>query len=396
MELKRVDSVIIKILYLLATGIIVSQVLGLDQVTSVLFLLTFPLTVLLWVRSVRKKLDSTDILVLLTAVLAIVSLLLNALVTGTKLSFDYLKKLIMFIMSLLFLQTANKVRVEQNMIRFINGIVDVITFFLIAMYIVEGQEMYMLNGRLTPYLTFGFSNPNLTGLFMICLYMLEIYRLFTKEKIWLKVIHIIMAIFLAWFVVASQSRNCLLVLVLYTAVCVWLIFRGKRNMRIGKTVSVAMAILPAVFVLLYMAVVNTEWIAHAFSFLVDEGKQLDSRTKIWACALEYISSSPIIGAYSQLSHGTGVGHMHNSHLDVAASYGIPVMCLLCVILQRHLHQNGRSYSNKRDYIYILGFACAIMLGIGEAALFSGGLAIHLFVGTFLLLANLFDRERVSV
>ena len=36
---------------------------------------------------------------------------------------------------------------------------------------------------------------------------------------------------------------------------------------------------------------------------------------------------------------------------------------------------------------MLAFACAIILGIGEAALFSGGLGLYIFVGSLLLLSG---------
>ena len=65
--------------------------------------------------------------------------------------------------------------------------------------------------------------------------------------------------------------------------------------------------------------------------------------------------------------------------------------LVCVLLTRYLWQKGRYYDNKANYIYILGFACAIMLGIGEAALFSGGIGVHILIGTLLLLANRSDQ-----
>ena len=101
----------------------------------------------------------------------------------------------------------------------------------------------------------------------------------------------------------------------------------------------------------------------------------------------YISKSPVLGAYFGVSDGSGMSQMHNSHLDIAASYGIPVLAVVCILLRNYVYQGGRVYENKQDYIYILGFACAIILGIGEAALFSGGLGLHVFVGAFLMLSS---------
>lgn len=387
MELRKLDTNLFKALYLITVGIVVTQVLDLDSLTSMLFMLTFPITVLLWLRSVRKTLQGTDMLMLATAVLAAVNVLLDISISNADVTFDYIKKLIMFIMSLLFLQTANRVHVGQEFVAFINRLVDFLTIFLIVMYFLEYSQMHLLNGYITVYLTFRFTNPNLTALFMTCLYMLEVYRLFTPERWYWKLIHILMAVFLAAFVWQTQSRNCLLVLLLFTAASGWLIFRGRRNLKIGKLWAALIASFPALFVAAYMLVVNTTWAQKLFAFLVGEGKSLNSRVKIWAPALEVLQKSPVIGSYCGATNGTGVSQMHNSHLDIAASYGILVLILVVVLLTRYLYQKGKVYSDKSSYIYMLSFSCAILLGMGEAALFSGGLAIYVFIGAFLLLAN---------
>jgi hypothetical protein len=77
MEIRKMDALLLKMLILCAAGIVVTQVLNRDSLTSALFLATFPLTVLLWLRSVRKTMTGMDLLVLLTAALATVSVLLD-------------------------------------------------------------------------------------------------------------------------------------------------------------------------------------------------------------------------------------------------------------------------------------------------------------------------------
>lgn len=387
MEQRKIDVVLFRILFLLAAGIVVVQPLGFSGLTSYMFLLTFPLTVFLWIRSVRKTLTGTDLLVISVVALAALNVLINASVTGVMPGFSYIKKLIMFVVTLLFLQMAYRVRVDKNMIRFVNIVVDFLTVYFILMYFTQNVRMFTLNGRVSAYLTFCFSNPNLTGLFLTCLYMLELYRLFSPEKWYWKVIHIIMACFLAFFVWQTDSRNCLLVMTLFTGICAWLVFRGHRQMRIGKLWAAIISAFPMLFLVAYMAFVYTPWVQNTFDFLVGEGKNLDSRMRIWGPAMNQLAASPLIGAYSQISKGTGMSQMHNTHLDVACSYGIPVLILFCVLIWNYLNQKDRCYTEKASFIYILGFACAIMLGIGEAALVSGGLGLYIFIGTFLILAN---------
>jgi hypothetical protein len=255
------------------------------------------------------------------------------------------------------------------------------------MYFSQRLRMFTINGMITQYLTFRMSNPNLTGLYLACLYMLVLYRIFTREKFVLKVLHIGMSLFLAVCILQTQSRNALLVIAIFTVICVWLIFRGRRNLHIGKIPAMLISTFPALFLTVYISVIYTPWIQKLFAFLVSEGKGLDSRMRLWIQALRHLGESPIVGAYYAISGGTGMSQMHNSHLDIAASYGIPVLVLVCWLLYGYLHQRGRRYADKQSYIYILGFACTIILGIGEAALFSGGLGLYIFGGAFLLLAG---------
>lgn len=387
MELRQWDRFFLKFLLLCAAGIVVTEVLGQEWLTSYLFLATFPLTVILWARSVRKTLTGLDILMLLTILLAVVNVILNLWINGGTLSFDFFRKVIMFSMSLMFLQTANRFRVGQEIVDFMTRIADLLTLFFVLMYFWNRPAMHVINGYVTGYLTFGFSNPNTTGLFLTCLYMLELYRLYTREVWYLKTLHVGMACVLFWFVFETQSRNCLLVMLLFTVYCLWLVFRSKRMLRVTGFWAGMIAWFPLTFAALYMTVIYTPWIQRIFGFAVSAGKNLDSRVDIWTNTLSYIKHSPLIGSYYEISGGTGVAQMHNSHLDIAASYGIAVLVLVCVLLTRYLLQRGRVYESKERYIYMLGFSCTLLLGLGEAALFSGGLGIHLFAGMLLMLAN---------
>nr|MBQ8244943.1 O-antigen ligase family protein [Oscillospiraceae bacterium] len=387
MKTEKLDLQLFKALYLIVAGIIVTQILDLDRITSTLFLLTFPMTVVLWLRTVRKMIAGSDLLMLAAAATALVSVLLDIGINDANISFDYLKKLIMFIMSLLFLQTAHRTRIDRSFTVFINRLVDVLTLFFIFMYFARFTQMHMINGRLSAYLTFRFTNSNLTGLFLICLYMLQVYRLFTPERWYQKLVHITMAVMMAVFVIQTQSRNCLLAMALFTAASAWLIFRGGWNLRITKFWAVMIALVPVLFIGVYMMIFNAEWVKKVFAFLVGEGKGLDARVKVWTPGLQAVWESPLIGAYCRISEGTGMSQLHNSHLDIAASYGVPVLVIVMILLSRYLHQGGKVYIGKSDFLYMLGFACAILLGIGEAALYSGGLGIYVFIGAFLLLAN---------
>lgn len=384
---QKLDTRLFKLLFFVTAGIVVTQTMGQDTLTSYLFLLTFPLTVVLWLRSVRRSLTMLDLLMVATVAVAVLSVMINAAATTTMPGFSYIKKLIMFAMTLMYLQTCYRLRVERSVIKMLFIMADVLTLYFAFLFVTQPTTTYLLNGRLSAYLTFRFSNPNLTALFLSCLYMLELYRLFTPEKVGWKLLHILFALLLATFIVLTQSRNVMLILVMFTAVCVGMILRRKKRLRMGKWLALLIAVFPGVFALLYIAVVNTPWVRETFAFLVDEGKGLDSRLEIWENGLQYLGSFPFLGAYSEISNGTGTFQMHNTHMDIACSYGVPVLIMTCYLLWRYLHQDNRIYTSKESFTYLLGFVSAVLMGIGEAALFSGGLGVYVLIGSFLLMAN---------
>ena len=80
MELKQADRFLFKALYFSVAGVVVFQTLDVSRLTSILFTLTFPLTVLLWLRSVREKVSMLDILTLLTSVATIIFVLIDAMI----------------------------------------------------------------------------------------------------------------------------------------------------------------------------------------------------------------------------------------------------------------------------------------------------------------------------
>ena len=387
LEQEKLDIWLFNLLFLAAGGILVTQTLQLESLTSYIFLLTFPLTALLWVRSVRKTLTAWDLLILLAVGTSVINVLINTSLAGTPPSFAYFKKMIMFVMTLLYLQACSRMQVHDKTVKFFHRLLEAVILFLIVAFFVLKIQVFMIDDVVSAYLTFRFNNPNLTGLFLACLFMLEFPRLLHRDKWYKKVYRIILEVALAIFILMTGSRNSILVALLYTALCVVLVCLRRPRLRMNPTMTVIVILTPVVFLVVYMAVVYNETIQSVFSFMVEEGKSLDSRMEVWEPALQNLGRSPILGAYSQITGGTGVAQMHNTHLDIACSYGIPVLVMVCMLLFRWLNQRNQTYKSKTGLAYMLGFACAIIMGMGEAALFSGSLGLYILVGGFLLLGN---------
>ena len=367
--------------------LVAAQALGFSGLASALFTLTFPLILGLWLRAVTEKITPDNRLVILLILLSGLSVCVNALVTGTLVTPSYCKKLILFWCTLLLLGFAGEYRPSPSEVRFLFRGNCFLSLFLTGMFLLRNPQMHLLNGRVTPYLTFRFTNPNLAAVFLASMSMIQGIRAAASTG-WRKRFHSLLGLVLFGFVLLTQARNALLMLLVFGTGA--LFPRRHCPSRAGTALAV---LLPLLFALGYLALVSTDLAQNIFSFLVREGKGLDSRVAIWRFALEAFAASPLFGAYSQISGGTGASQMHNTHLDLLASYGLPVFILTCILLYRLLSRGTEGRGPSR--LGRLGLFCLLLSGLGEAILFSGGMGVCLFAGMLVLLSN-FDFPKGEV
>lgn len=383
----NIENFIIRLLYILSAGIIMTQALNLASVSSLLFSGTFVMVVLLWLVVSMKRMTTVNILGISIVAFAVVNVLLNALFTETMMTFSYMKKVIIFSSTILFFTAASESKIDDGSKIFIGRVIDFITLFLIFMYYVQNSSMHIFYGQVTSYLTFRFTNPNLTAIFLTSMLFYKIISMINKRYRINKAIDFVLAAFLLKFIIETKSRNCLLVVVVFF-VQLFVYYRMPRFKIFTKKIYAKfMAVWPFIFAILYMAVIRIPVISQIFSFLISEGKGINSRYRMWSFAFENVFESPILGAYSQITYGIGETHMHNSHIEVLASYGVVVMVLVCVFLYLILWNKIKSGDNRINVIYNIAFASVLLVGMGEAALFSGGLGVYLFAGMLLLLNN---------
>lgn len=387
----QADTLLIKLQLLTLAGIVVTQTLGRTDLSSMLFTLTFVLTVALWLVTAAGTISTCDLLVLLILIASGISVAVNGLVTSTVVSPSYFKKLIMFWATILFFGAMGKHRPEREEIRFLFRWNSSLTCFLIGMYFARNGQMHLLNGFVTGYLTFRFTNPNLTAVFLSAMCMIELIRCAASGKRMQRLWHTLLAGVLLLFVMETRARNAQLLLAFFLLIYLFLqlFTRAKPQMR-GWMAAVTVTF-PLVFALGYLLLIYTPSVQHLFSFLIGEGKDLDSRVGIWSDALRSFGDSPLVGAYSQISGGTGASQMHNSHLDILASYGAPVLGLVCLLLFHVLHGEDALRKGRIHFLCQAGFGALLLSGIGEAMLFSGGMGVYLFAGALLMLTN-FDFE----
>lgn len=384
MRLTQMDAILIRMLYLAAAGIVVLTVVGANTAASMLFNLTFVLVVLLWCAGALRSVTWTDAVLILTVGLALSHVIINAFLEQTQVSFGYFKKYLMFICTLVYFQAAYKLQLDDKTEKFLLRIISILAVCFIVYFYLNPVEVYMMRGRVSNYLTFGFTNPNLTAMFLLCIYTGELFQLFRSRNFFAALWHLALAVMMGWFIWETESRNCLMTLMLETVLCI-LLYLTRKGFRLPKWFSLLIAVWPILFALAYVAFIRSEHIQQLFSFMASEGKGLDARVSIWMAALQHYSRSPIFGAYSQISQGTGISQMHNTHMDILASYGTVILVLVCYLLYSVLRSS--SGETKADTMKKICFAGTIIMGMGEASLFSGGLGIYLFAGAFLLLCS---------
>lgn len=359
-----------------------------SSLLSLAFLLTFFVLLVLVVK--QSKGGKVDKALFSLVLLSVVNVVVNALFSdNAQISFDYFKKLIMFISAIFFFVIIRDAEIEEveKKIAFVSGVV-IAFLFPFAYFILNIRTMY---GR---YMTMGFTNPNFTAFWMLHGFLFAMVAIVRVKRIWLKVVFALIAVLILYMSSFTLNRSLWIQVIVFGVLTLFGLFRKKTTLPAALIVIVM--ILPIVFVFLYYSLLKNEWFINTFSFMVSEGKGLDSRTLVWDFALEKLQSGWIIGDYAGISHGTGASQMHNTHLDVLCSYGIVPLGLFIYILSCVGIEINRTSESFEQYVSLCAFLALILFGMFEASLVSGCLGLNYLTGAFLILAKPTVRENTCL
>lgn len=385
--MSRAENITIRILYIAAIALVVFQVMSMNRAVSFLLAMTVMTVYILWGLTLYREVTNRDVMLVCLIAAAAWNIFINAQMAGRDLSFSYIRKLLLFSTTLIFLQTVTKVRIDSRLERIILNANSLLAIFLFIEYLIQGNRVYLINGIVTQYLTFHFTNPNLTGMYLSAIAMLEITRaLGEKKRHWI-FFHFLLAGGLLYLVYKTQSRNVLFSMVFFLGLLIINNFQKGNTHRMSPVVTIVTILWPAVFVAVYMYIINRPVLTKYVSFLVSAGKEIDSRIRIWNNALLFFKSSPIVGSYYQLSNGTGMSQLHNTALDIGASYGVVILLGVWAFLFKIMTCRNGTGMTRKQFQYISAFSACIVMGMGEAALFSGSLSFFTLVGLFLMLTG---------
>ena len=376
-----------QIVYIVSILLVVFQVLAWNRLVSVLLMVTIVMVYLLWGLTLYTEVTNRDVMLVCLITLTALNVFINAKMAGTDLSFSYIKKLLLFAATLIFLQTVSKLRIRHELEEFVLNANTLLSVFLIAEYSIQGDKAYLINGIVTHYLTFHFTNPNLAGMYLSAIAMLEVCRGLREQKKQSMLFHFLLAGALLYLTNQTQTRNALFGTLFFFGMLLLNSMQKGTMRRMHPTIAALTILWPAIFIAIYMFIISRPVFTKYFSFLVSTGKNIDSRAVIWRGAIHYFRSSPIFGAYHQVSYGTGMSQMHNTALDIAASYGICVFLATMVFLLKIITCRNAEGISRARFHYISAFSACLIMGMGEAALFSGSLSFFVLAGLFLMLTG---------
>lgn len=372
----------IKIEFIICFLIIFFTIIKKTNLTSLFFALSFVILFiwLLYILFCRKfnKSNFTNLLLLFAIILlSLISVGYSAY--SLPLTFDYYKKHIMFCSTVIYLFIISMTDINQKTLEFVLKINICIAIVYILFYFFGDMNLFA-----NKYITFNFYNPNITAMFILqtILYNFIAINFYKKKRT--KLICLACILFLAYFIYRTGSRTCLLSL--FMGIVFMLFFVKEKKRKIKNYIASIIILSPIFIAILYLIMINSGYIK-IFNFMVSEGKTADSRFAIWNFAFDAILNHPVFGAYYQISDGTGISQMHNTHIDVWASYGSIVFILLMIYIIRIVNDVNKRCETKMQKISLVAFFTVIIMGMGEAALFSGGQGIYILSCSFLLFAK---------
>lgn len=357
----------------------IAQLFGVQQISSLCFYSCFILVLCSFLYlCVFKKIILKEIIpIIIVMLLCIIGIMMK---TQGQITLSYFNTFIFLIIVLISLYNNSNMKLSDRTLRVIVIITVSVSFLYICAFLFRKNNVYW-NAN-SEYLTFGLSNPNLAGMFLLFLFLYDFIGIY-KYKNFLRIICFIASLFLLYFIVETKSRSCLLAVCFFIfAVIVfyklylknWLIFVGL--------------LVPLLFVVLYMLIIESGVNLGFLSFLVDEGKGLDSRYEIWKETLEVIKNNLFLGNYYIISAGTGNFQRHNIWLQVLAGFGFLNFVIVFYYFYYMVTKVNRLNSkDKLGKIAVICFITIIVQGIFEGTILSGALGLFALFSQFLSIRN---------
>lgn len=371
--------------FLLVLGIAFFTMNKDNGMVSALITLSFPYVLFVFIRQYNCRRISQSYLLILATTIFLVFFNITASGGG---GFDYYKKAIMYITSIAWFICCINLHLSRRTLCYIFAI-NLLLNGLYLIFYKQGIEYF--DGQVL--LTLNFSNPNLTGMFLLhSLLYVGIFIVCTgnisnKKRIRLILLLISVPLFINVFGLLLMTGNrSSLMSMLFFAILIILDIMIRKKFWLKKWAFLSLAMFPFVLVFIYVAYAGA--IGDTISFGMETaGKTNTSRNHVWLPILNDIWHYFFIGDYYGISNGTGVSQLHNTHLDVFASYGIILLILYITLLYKLMCDASVKANTFIQRAGLYAFMSVLVLCSFEAALVSGSAGLFLLTGGFLMMTN---------
>ncbi len=209
-----------------------------------------------------------------------------------------------------------------------------------------------------------------------------------RKKKLTKIIYLMLSTAILIFIWITEARSCIIAAILF------IILKFIPYDKYNRQFTFMVILFPLIFAIVYLVIINNSEIRGYLEFAESEGKTLTSRVAIWERAIDIIKDNLILGNYNKATDGTGMGQLHNIHLDTLAAYGIPTFITMIIFLNKIVNTIGENIKEKYQLTGVYAFYAVIIAATFEAALFSGSQGVYVFSGVFLMIAK-YDRDSTA-
>ena len=389
--MKKIDLYKINLLYVLVLAIVFFTLSENGSMVSLCFLATNLIIVTSFMRFFISKCKSRTLLFIIIILCIILSFSHVALLAPSTVTNEYYTKVVLFSISLMngfyFLNS----RINQSNLTFIFISHIVVSFFYLIFY---NKGFSVFEGELL--LTLNFSNPNTTGAFIVntILYLLifilshglnnKFLSFFIKFLCGCLVIGLFMLLQL------TGCRSALLALIFFIIACFIDVCISDKIFK-KKSVLLLFSIWAFVFAMVYLSLKGDFNIGDFANETA--GKTSATRLRVWTDAIECINNNIFCGDYNKVFQNP-LKQMHNTHLDIFASYGLIPFLLFIVYLYKLLRKSASHTTNLMSRSALYAFMSCLILGIFEAGLVSGSTGLQVYTYGFLLIINFTSEEKL--
>lgn len=360
---------------LIASVIGSATVLKITSIITPLFYISFFIPMVYLYRIARSFSKELFFLIFL----CVMNVTISGMIENGAFGLNYYKKVIMFSTFMFLVSFCTEVRHCRKILLNLLELLPVVTgFVFVVAYYYLGKKTFGRGG-----LSLGFSNPNTAGMWLLHLILYGILFVLDSTKPKLRFLYIPVIVVMISMLELTRTRSCYIALVFFAIMVLLRVFHIKAN----KILCLIIIILPLVYAIIYLNIVDTDWFQAKFSFMASEGKPLDSRIGVWRGAFASIKEHFFLGDYSGISNGTGQSQLHNTHVDVLCSYGtIPFVLFLKLLYDRSAFTVENSDSFYK-YVAFSAFCAVLIMGTFEAAMVAGSMGLNLLTVGLLVLAN---------